>query len=110
MTLRGGSTRVPGNDYSRTIVVSAVGRHREGSHVDAPLYVRPGAEPPLARLLTDWLFLHSIVDTLGSPFNVLIPEAVAENAARFRAVYRRHRLTGRVYFAHKADRSSALLR
>ncbi len=67
-------------------------------------------EPPLAALLSDRKFLHSLVDALGSPLNVLLPEAVAENVARFRAVYRRHRLTGRVYFAHKANRSSALLR
>ncbi|WP_248501984.1 Y4yA family PLP-dependent enzyme [Streptomyces sp. D2-8] len=78
--------------------------------MDAPLYLRPRVEPPLGALLTDRPFLHSLVDALGSPLNVLLPEAVAENAARFRAVYRRHHLTGRVYFAHKANRSSALLR
>ncbi|MEW1682598.1 Y4yA family PLP-dependent enzyme [Streptomyces sp. NPDC093594] len=78
--------------------------------MDAPLYLRPRVEPPLARLLADRPFLNSLVDALGSPLNVLIPEAVAENAARFRAVYRGHHLTGRVYFAHKANRSSALLR
>ncbi|MDT0610425.1 Y4yA family PLP-dependent enzyme [Streptomyces lancefieldiae] len=78
--------------------------------MDAPLYLRPRVDPPLASLLTDRPFLHSLVDALGSPLNVLLPEAVAENAARFRAVYRRHRLTGRVYFAHKANRSSALVR
>ncbi|MDX3609799.1 MULTISPECIES: Y4yA family PLP-dependent enzyme [Streptomyces] len=78
--------------------------------MDAPLYLRPRVEPPLAGLLTDRHFLHSLVDALGSPLNVLLPEAVAENAARFRTVYDRHHLTGRVYFAHKANRSSALLR
>ncbi|WP_458077635.1 Y4yA family PLP-dependent enzyme [Streptomyces sp. EMB26] len=78
--------------------------------MDAPLYLRPRVEPPLAALLADGPFLHSLADALGSPLNVLLPEAVATNAARFRAVYRRHRLTGRVYFAHKANRSSALLR
>ncbi|MGI5440163.1 Y4yA family PLP-dependent enzyme [Streptomyces shenzhenensis] len=67
-------------------------------------------DPPLASLLRDVPFLHSLVDTLGSPLNVLLPEVVAENAERFRSVYRRHRLAGRVYFAHKANRSSALVR
>lgn len=76
----------------------------------APLYLRPRVDPPLASLLTDRPFLHSLVDALGSPLNVLLPEAIAENAARFRAVYRRHHLTGRVYFAHKANRSSSLVR
>ncbi len=78
--------------------------------MDVPLYLRPRVEPPLASLLGAAPFLHSLVDALGSPLNVLLPETVAENAARFRAVYRRHRLTGRIYFAHKANRSSALVR
>jgi diaminopimelate decarboxylase len=67
-------------------------------------------DPPLASLLRAQPFLHSLVDALGSPLNVLLPEVVAENAARFRSVYDRHHLSGRVYFAHKANRSSALVR
>lgn len=77
---------------------------------DAPLFLRPRVEPPLASLLGDAPFLHSLVDALGSPLNVLLPEVLAENAERFRDVYRRHHLAGRVYFAHKANRSSALVR
>ncbi|MEU3984488.1 Y4yA family PLP-dependent enzyme [Streptomyces sp. NPDC026672] len=77
---------------------------------DAPLYLRPRVDPPLASLLEDASFLHSLADSLGSPLNVLVPEAVAGNVERFWSVYRRHRLRGRVYFAHKANRSSALVR
>lgn len=77
---------------------------------DAPLYLGPRVEPPLASLLADAPFLRSLADALGSPLNVLLPEVVAENAERFQAVYRRHHLAGRVYFAHKANRSSALVR
>ncbi|MGY0071244.1 Y4yA family PLP-dependent enzyme [Streptomyces sp. QTS137] len=87
-----------------------VDRHGEGPYVDTPLYLRPRADPPLAALLEDQTFLHSLVDALGSPLNVLLPEVVAGNAARFHDVYRRHHLAGRVYFAHKANRSSALVR
>ncbi|WP_320781806.1 Y4yA family PLP-dependent enzyme [Streptomyces sp. CRN 30] len=78
--------------------------------MSVPLYLRPRVEPPLASLLRDGPFLHSLADTLGSPLNVLLPQVVADNAERFRAVYRRHHLAGRVYFAHKANRSSALVR
>ncbi|MEU3347607.1 Y4yA family PLP-dependent enzyme [Streptomyces sp. NPDC006700] len=78
--------------------------------MDAPLYLRPRVDPPLASLLGAAPLLRSLVDALGSPLNVLLPEVVAENAARFRAVHRRHHLAGRVYFAHKANRSSALVR
>ncbi|MEU7410212.1 Y4yA family PLP-dependent enzyme [Streptomyces sp. NPDC042638] len=75
-----------------------------------PLYLQPRLEPPLSGLLTDGPFLHSLVEALGSPLNVLLPERIAENADRFRAVYRDHHLAGRVYYAHKANRSSALVR
>ncbi|MET7575245.1 Y4yA family PLP-dependent enzyme [Streptomyces sp. NPDC005492] len=79
--------------------------------VGVPLYLRPRLEPPLSSLLDDARpLLRSLVDALGSPLNVLLPERIAENAERFRAVYREHRLAGRVYFAHKANQSSALVR
>ncbi|MGK5679739.1 Y4yA family PLP-dependent enzyme [Actinoplanes sp. URMC 104] len=51
-----------------------------------------------------------MTNALGSPLNVVLPQALAANAEAFRAVYRRHRLRGRIYFAHKANRSAALLR
>ncbi|AEM83046.1 Y4yA family PLP-dependent enzyme [Streptomyces violaceusniger] len=78
--------------------------------VGVPLYLRPRLEPPLTGLLDAGPFLHSLVDALGSPLNVLLPERIAENTERFRDVYRRHHLAGRVYFAHKANRSSSLAR
>lgn len=76
----------------------------------APLYLEPRLEQPLASLLESAAFLHTLVDALGSPLNVVLPERIAENVERFRSVYRRHSLAGQVYFAHKANRSSALVR
>jgi diaminopimelate decarboxylase len=75
-----------------------------------PLYLKPRVEEPLAALLADAAFLHALADGLGSPLNLLVPDRAVENAERFLAVHRRHRLGGRVFFAHKANRSSALLR
>ncbi|MGW4890476.1 Y4yA family PLP-dependent enzyme [Streptomyces murinus] len=75
-----------------------------------PLCLRPRLETPLASLLDAGSFLHSLVGVLGSPLNVLLPERAAENARRFHAVYREHHLAGRVYFAHKSNRSGSLVR
>ncbi|KPC59238.1 alanine racemase [Streptomyces chattanoogensis] len=75
-----------------------------------PLYLEPGLEPPLSSLLESPAFLHTLVDALGSPLNVLLPDRIAENIERFRSVLRRHRLAGQVFFAHKANGSSALVR
>ncbi|MFK0294670.1 Y4yA family PLP-dependent enzyme [Streptomyces sp. NPDC090442] len=74
------------------------------------LTLEPRLERRLASLLGAGGFLPSLVDALGSPLSVVLPEQIAENAERFRAAYGAHRLGGRVYFAHKANRSSALLR
>lgn len=76
----------------------------------APLYLEPKLDPPLTSLLASASLLHRLVDGLGSPLNVVVPERFAENVTRFRSVYRRHHLEGTVYFAHKANRSSALVR
>lgn len=75
-----------------------------------PLYLEPRLEPPLASLLGSAPFLHGLVDALGSPLDIVLPERIADNVELFHAVLRRHRLGGRVYFAHKANRSSALVR
>ncbi|MCC9310588.1 Y4yA family PLP-dependent enzyme [Kitasatospora sp. RB6PN24] len=54
--------------------------------------------------------LHTLVDGLGSPLNLVLPEQIVASVERFRAVYRRHHLSGGIFFAHKANRSSALVR
>ncbi|MFJ8648603.1 Y4yA family PLP-dependent enzyme [Streptomyces sp. NPDC093546] len=77
---------------------------------DPPLYLEPRLAPLAAALLEGGAFLHALVDALGSPLNVVLPDQIAENAERFRAVYRRHSLGGRIFFAHKTNRSSALVR
>ncbi|QHC21463.1 hypothetical protein GR130_08550 [Streptomyces sp. GS7] len=76
----------------------------------APLYLEPVLEPPLASLLESPVFLHRLVDAPGSPLNVVLPDRIAQNVERFRSSLRRHHLAGQVFFAHKANRSSALPR
>ncbi|MFF3859973.1 Y4yA family PLP-dependent enzyme [Streptomyces sp. NPDC002209] len=75
-----------------------------------PLYLEPRLAPRLAALLGSAPFLHTLVDALGSPLNVLVPDQIAQNTEGFRSVYRRHRLGGHVFFAHKANRSRSLVR
>ncbi|MFE3558114.1 Y4yA family PLP-dependent enzyme [Streptomyces sp. NPDC059193] len=77
---------------------------------NAPLYLEPRLAPRMTSLLDEVPFLHGLVDGLGSPLNLVLPQEFAENVARFGSVLRRHRLGGRVCFAHKASRSRALVR
>lgn len=75
-----------------------------------PLYLEPRVEPLLRSVLESGDFLHPLVAALGSPLNLVLPEQIVANVERFRAVYRRHHLSGGIFFAHKANRSSALAR
>ncbi|GGY24664.1 Y4yA family PLP-dependent enzyme [Streptomyces djakartensis] len=75
-----------------------------------PLYLEPRLGPRLRSLLAATGTLHTLTDALGSPLHVVVPDQIAENLAGFRSVYRRHHLSGQVFYAHKANRSSALLR
>ena len=75
-----------------------------------PLYLQPRQESQLAALTEANGFLHMLADGLGTPLNVLLPEQIAENLDRFRAAYQKHHLGGEIFFAHKASRSSALVR
>lgn len=77
---------------------------------DDPLYLAPRLEPRTAALLDSAPLLHTLVDALGSPLNVLLPDQMADNVRRFRSVLDRHRRAGRIFFAHKANRSSSLVR
>jgi diaminopimelate decarboxylase len=46
----------------------------------------------------------------GSPLNIMFPELLSENLDRFQSVFAKHRLKGRIYFAHKANRADSVPR
>lgn len=75
-----------------------------------PLYLEPRTAPRMAALLRAEDFLRGLVDALGSPLNVVLPDQIADNVTAFRAMYAKHRLGGQIWFAHKTNRSAALMR
>ena len=77
---------------------------------DRPPYLRPRVTGQLRELLDAQGVLTDLVRCLGSPVNVVLPQQPVANLEEFCAVHRRHHLGGRVCFAHKANRSSALVR
>ena len=77
---------------------------------DAPLFLEPRLTDDVRSLLSDPALSHTLADALGSPLNVVLPEQAVENVDRFRSVYGAGHLAGQICFAHKANRSSALLR
>ncbi|HEY9678367.1 MAG TPA: hypothetical protein V6C76_10180 [Drouetiella sp.] len=54
--------------------------------------------------------IFELVKALGSPLNILFPEMLEENLSGFYKMLQQHKLTGRIYFAHKANRADAIPR
>ncbi|SFF65527.1 diaminopimelate decarboxylase [Actinoplanes philippinensis] len=73
-------------------------------------FLQPRVDGELRSLLDDHAWLHRMVDALGSPVNLVLPGQAVENVRRFRASHRARHLGGHVFFAHKANRSRALIR
>src|SRR5689334_5810905 len=74
------------------------------------LSLTPRIDPTIQSLLDDRDYLAELLDALGSPLALVLPQRVTKNVAAFRETFRRHRLSGRLHYAHKANRSRALLR
>ena len=53
--------------------------------------------------LADTALARQILAACGSPVNIVIPQAVADNAKSFQGVLSAHNLKGALYFAHKAN-------
>jgi diaminopimelate decarboxylase len=100
----------PRDEVSAALGMPDLGVLREGTRMGRPLYLEPRLGPRLQSLLQSPDLLRMLTDALGSPLSVLVPDQIVENLKRFRSVYRKHHLSGQVFFAHKANRSSALVR
>lgn len=75
-----------------------------------PLTLRPAIHPLIQEFLSDTTLLRELSGALGSPLNILFPEIVGQNLYAFQEMLDDLSLRGRVYFAHKANRSDSLTR
>jgi len=75
-----------------------------------PLYLDPLIGPALSRLLLESDTLVGWLRSFGSPLAVVLPDQVAANHGAFCAVAAERRITAEVYYAHKANRSTAFVR
>ena len=75
-----------------------------------PLHLSPRIGPELRSALAETVLLAQLSDALGSPLGVVLPQQLTGNVVAFRSVFSAHRLSGQVYYAHKANRSNALVR
>lgn len=54
--------------------------------------------------------VNDLVAMLGSPLNIMFPQATTGNVAGFETVFTVAKIDGRVYYAHKANKSVAIVR
>jgi diaminopimelate decarboxylase len=79
--------------------------------MSAPAPTLPAKIHPLVRAFLDTPgAVHEALERFGSPAHLLFPQVYAENLSRMRSVLDDHLPAHRICYAHKANRSRALLR
>jgi diaminopimelate decarboxylase len=70
--------------------------------------------PRLDGYISDFLKEHDLVRSLvsgfGSPLNIVFPAQIGKNIAAFGEVYAKRGLGGKIFYAHKVNGSSSLVR
>lgn len=74
------------------------------------LALTPKVDPCVARFLANQSKVNELVHALGSPLNILFPELIRQNVKGFQNVFAKHGIIGKVFFAHKSNRSDCLVR
>ncbi|MGE4312913.1 MAG: pyridoxal-dependent decarboxylase [Pseudobdellovibrionaceae bacterium] len=54
--------------------------------------------------------IFNLADAFGSPLNIMFPQVISENIAAFQNIYKKHGITGRVFFTSKPNKSQAVIR
>ena len=54
--------------------------------------------------------IMELVSGFGSPLNLIFPQSIVENKDKFLSVFEELGISGKVYYAHKANRSLSLVR
>ncbi|MFD4367292.1 Y4yA family PLP-dependent enzyme [Rhodococcus sp. NPDC058521] len=78
--------------------------------VHSPVPLTPRMSDLVGDLTSESTLIASLVDALGSPLNLILPQQIRRNVDEFARTMAVHGLEGSVYYAHKANRSSALVR
>jgi diaminopimelate decarboxylase len=61
-------------------------------------------------ILNNKVLLENIGNMVGYPYSIVMPSAVKENIAGFKSVFASHNMNYRIYFAHKCNQSTAIVK
>lgn len=74
------------------------------------LKIRAESSDMIHRFLDDGELAATLVDSFGSPLNIMFPQAFTKNIKSFNAVYKDLNLAGKIFFTHKPNKSLSLIR
>ncbi len=74
------------------------------------LRLQPKIHSIVSRFIAEKEALINLVQCMGGSLNIVFPQIFSENIEEFKSVFNNLALSGRVYYAHKANQSSALVR
>lgn len=77
---------------------------------NSKLKLTPKLHPLVKQVISNKQLMRELVDGLGSPLNLVFPQLIVENKDKFVDVFNKHQVLGKVYYAHKSNQSSALVR
>lgn len=75
-----------------------------------PLKLTPLISERVNSFLANKSLLFQLLDGLGSPLNLLFPQNLHQNVEAFHNSFKQNGIIGRVFFAHKCNRSDSLVR
>ena len=81
-----------------------------GDATASALKLSPYLSSEVQAFLNDKHLVFDLVNGLGSPLNVLFPDLVGNNVLAFQEVFNKFQLPGKIYFAHKANRSDSIVK
>ena len=73
------------------------------------LKLTPKTNEVVDKIIQDEETLKKLADGFGSPLNIMLPENFSKNIRAFRDVFDEHGIEGKIFFAHKANKSESLI-
>jgi len=70
----------------------------------------PKLSPGTKSLIANRPLLHELSQAFGSPLNIVFPQQIIRNFKTFKKVFEDYSIVGKVYYAHKPNRSDALVK
>jgi len=70
----------------------------------------PIVSPQIQSFLNNKDYLNGLMKTFKAPLNIIFPDAIKINIDLFKEVFKKHEVKGSIYYAHKSNKSSAIVK